>query len=91
MSYTYYKTPDGAYFGTSTTIPEGCVEVTHDEVEAAGKPSYAQLRAGEYPPLAEFADAYYWQQQGDSTKMEAYLAKLASVKAAHPKPVQGVV
>jgi len=90
MAYTYYRTPEGAYFGTSTTIPEGCVEVTHDEVEAAGKPSYAQLRAMAYPSVADFADAYYWQQQGDSTKMEAYLAKLAEVKAAYPKQVQGV-
>lgn len=48
--------------------------------------SYAQKRRAEYPPLADFADALYWQSKGDASKMDAYLAKVDQVKARHPKP-----
>jgi hypothetical protein len=48
--------------------------------------SYQQQRRQEYPPLSDFADAMYWQLQGDASKMEAYLAKVAAVKARYPKP-----
>ena len=41
--------------------------------------------------LADFADAYFWQQQGDETKMQAYLARIEDVKALYPKPDQPVV
>lgn len=46
---------------------------------------YQRLRVKSYPPLSELADAIYWQQQGDNTKMEAYLAKVAAVKTEFPK------
>jgi hypothetical protein len=49
-------------------------------------PTYAELRRMAYPPLADFADATYWQSQGDNTKMEAYLAKIEAVKLMYPKP-----
>lgn len=48
--------------------------------------SYQTLRSREYPPLGEFADAFYWLQQGDSTKMTAYLEACAAVKAQYPAP-----
>jgi hypothetical protein len=47
--------------------------------------SYADKRRMAYPPLSEFADAMYWQSQGDDSKMEAYLAQVARVKAQFPK------
>lgn len=49
------------------------------------KVKYKQLRAIAYPDLTELADAMYWQMQGDSTKMEAYLEKVAAVKEQFPK------
>lgn len=47
--------------------------------------TYADKRRSAYPPLSEFADAMYWQSQGDDSKMEAYLAEVARVKAEFPK------
>jgi hypothetical protein len=46
---------------------------------------YARDRAAEYPSLADFADAYYWAQNGDDTKMTAYIEKCAAVKEKYPK------
>lgn len=46
---------------------------------------YQQDRKKEYPPLADLADALYWQSQGDNTKMEAYIAAVEAVKQKYPK------
>ena len=46
---------------------------------------YKGLRAEEYPPLADLADAIYWQSQGDNSKMTAYLAAVDAVKQKYPK------
>jgi hypothetical protein len=48
---------------------------------------YQQDRKKEYPPLADLADAVYWQAQGDNTKMEAYMAAVEAVKQKYPKGV----
>lgn len=48
--------------------------------------AYREQRAAAYPPLSELADALYWQTMGDSTKMEAYIAKVEEVKQRFPKP-----
>lgn len=50
------------------------------------KADYRVKRRGEYPSLVDLADALYWQQNGDPSKMEAYLAKVAAVKEKYPKP-----
>ncbi len=47
---------------------------------------YSDHRRLAYPSAAELGDAIYWQAQGDSSKMDTYLAKCASVKAQFPKP-----
>ena len=47
--------------------------------------AYKAKRAAEYPSLADFADAYYWAQNGDDTKMTAYIEKCAEVKQKYPK------
>lgn len=52
---------------------------------------YITLRREAYPPLADFADAFYWQQQGDDSKMTAYLAKIEAVKIKYPKPESVIV
>ena len=46
---------------------------------------YQRNRQPEYPSLADFADAYYWAQKGDNTKMEQYVAKCDEVRAKYPK------
>lgn len=46
---------------------------------------YQRKRQPEYPPLTDLADALYHQQNGDDTKMTAYLAKVEAVKQKYPK------
>jgi len=46
---------------------------------------YQRQRRPEYPPLADLADALYWQAQGDESKMTAYLAAVDAVKIKYPK------
>lgn len=46
---------------------------------------YRVLRAKEYPPLADLADAIYWQAKGEASKMAAYLSKCDAVKQRYPK------
>lgn len=46
------------------------------------------LRRAAYPPLEEFADAYFHAQNGDPSKMEAYLKQCAEVKKALPKVIK---
>jgi hypothetical protein len=48
---------------------------------------YQRLRQPEYPPLADLADALYWQSQGNDIKMAAYLAAVDAVKVKFPKGV----
>ena len=48
--------------------------------------TYAQARRLEYPNLRDFADAFYWLQEGDSTKMDEYVAKIKDIKSKYPKP-----
>ena len=47
---------------------------------------YQRQRAPEYPSMADFADAMYWNSTGDSTKLDEYYAACAAVKAKYPKP-----
>ena len=47
---------------------------------------YQRDRQAEYPSLATFADAYYWAQKGDNTKIDEYVASCDAVKAKYPKP-----
>ena len=49
---------------------------------------YQQPRQQEYPPLADLADAMYWQSQGDDTKMTAYIAACDAVKTKYPKDME---
>ncbi|CAB4170780.1 hypothetical protein UFOVP909_139 [uncultured Caudovirales phage] len=46
---------------------------------------YQRDRKYKYPPLADLADAIYWQAEGDNTKMTAYLAAVDAVKVKYPK------
>jgi hypothetical protein len=46
---------------------------------------YRQRRKSEYPAIEELADALYWADRGDRSKLEAYLAKVSEIKAKYPK------
>jgi len=47
---------------------------------------YQRDRQPEYPPLSDLADALYWSNQGDNTKLDEYYAACAAVKNKYPKP-----
>lgn len=62
-------------------------DIEHAEVQQElAKTAYKLERAAAYPALTEFADAVYWQQRGDDSKMAAWLAKCEEVKNSIPKP-----
>ena len=47
--------------------------------------AYIAKRQAEYPSLADFADAYYWMQKGQTDLMDEYVAKCDAVKNKFPK------
>ena len=55
------------------------------DVEAA-KVAYQSVRKPLYPSLGDFADAMYWNNKGDSSKLTAYYAACEKVKTDNPKP-----
>jgi hypothetical protein len=55
------------------------IQKNYDDTE------YQRLRSPEYPNLSEFADAFYWLQKGDNTKMNEYISKCDSIKEKYPK------
>ena len=54
-----------------------------DQYEAT---KYRRERQKNYPPITELADALYWASEGDESKLTAYYAACAAVKAKYPKP-----
>lgn len=50
------------------------------------QPDYRQVRASRYPDLRDFADAVYWAERGDMSRLDVWLARCDAVKAAAPKP-----
>jgi hypothetical protein len=72
----------------------GDPQPTEAELEAAWQEhlaeqaatQYQRDRQPEYPSLATLADALYWSNQGDNTKLDEYYAACAAVKAKYPKP-----
>lgn len=72
---------------------EGVSLPTKDEIEAEvarlesewEAKEYQRLRQPEYPSMDVLADALYWQQQGDNSKMQEYLAAVQQVKNKYPK------
>jgi hypothetical protein len=73
--------------GTEAFFESESDSLTDAEIEAAyNANAHKDKRAPEYPSLAEFADAYYWSQKGDDTKMTAYVAACDAVKTKYPKP-----
>jgi hypothetical protein len=66
---------------------EQYIEVYDSLVEEWEFLQYQRHRQPEYPPLADLADALYWQSKGNDIKMAAYLAAVDAVKTKYPKGV----
>lgn len=48
-------------------------------------PTYAQLRAAEYPPITDYLDGVV---KGDQAQIDAYIAACVAVKNKYPKGAQ---
>lgn len=81
---------DSPYGWLEGSLPPGNwqIDLNTLQVTAATPPTdpWWMLRQREYPSTADFADAFYWAQQGDPSKMNDYLAKIGAVKKKYPKP-----
>lgn len=82
-----YEIPTNIELFKEVTLPtRKQIEEEVSRLEAEWKSTeYQRQRKFEYPGLEVLADALYWQQQGDNTKMEAYLAAVDAVKNKYPK------
>ena len=73
--------------GNQIELDQALVDAAAAELAAeAAATQYQRDRQPEYPSLATLADALYWSNQGDNTKLDAYYAACAAVKAKYPKP-----
>ena len=73
--------------GNKVSIVQSNVDTARTEIdEEYAKVKYKDDRQPLYPPLADLADAMYWNSKGDSTKLEAYYAACEKVKTDNPKP-----
>jgi hypothetical protein len=55
---------------------------TPEPADIPPEPTYQQLRAGAYPPMADYLDAVV---KGDTQALRAYTAACLAVKAKYPK------
>ena len=73
--------------GNPITLDQALVDASAAEIQAElDATQYQRNRQPEYPSLATLADALYWSNQGDNTKLDEYYAACAAVKAKYPKP-----
>jgi len=73
--------------GNKIELDQTLVDAAAAELAAeAAATQYQRDRQPEYPSVADLADALYWSNQGDNTKLDAYYAACAAVKAKYPKP-----
>ena len=73
--------------GNQITLDQALVDAAAAELAAeAAATAYQRNRQPEYPPITDLADALYWSNQGDNSKLDAYYAACAAVKAKYPKP-----
>jgi hypothetical protein len=61
-----------------------CTPITEEEANALRpKPTYAELRAAEYPPMVDYIDGVV---KNDQAQIDKYIADCLAVKAKYPKP-----
>ena len=81
--------PAGAFDadGNKIELDQALVDAAAAEIQAElDATQYQRDRKPEYPALADLADALYWSNQGDNTKLDEYYAKVSAVKTKYPKP-----
>ncbi len=73
--------------GNSITLEQTKIDAARATIDSDyAKVKYKDDRQPLYPPLADFADAMYWNSKGDSSKLTAYYAACEKVKTDNPKP-----
>lgn len=72
------------YFDADMQRPPTWEEIVQEAMRLKSI-AYQAKRQQEYPPMEDFIDAYYWQQKGDSSKMEEYIKRVDMVKQRFPK------
>ena len=73
--------------GNQIELDQALVDAAAAEIQAElDATQYQRDRQPEYPSLVDLADALYWSNQGDNTKLDEYYAACAAVKAKYPKP-----
>ena len=73
--------------GNQIELDQALVDAAAAEIQAElDATQYQRDRQPEYPDLAVLADALYWSNQGDNTKLDEYYQACAAVKAKYPKP-----
>jgi len=73
--------------GNQIALDQSLVDAAAAEIQAElDATQYQRNRQPEYPSLADLADALYWSNQGDNTKLDEYYAACAAVKTKYPKP-----
>jgi hypothetical protein len=90
-----YLIPGGCIEAATPDVPEGqramwngawvFEDIPQPEPEQEPEPvelTYAQKRAAEYPPMADYLDAVV---KGDQAQIDAYVAACLAVKAKYPK------
>ena len=73
--------------GNAVAVEQSKIDTARATLDAeAAATAYQFTRKYLYPPLADFADAMYWNSKGDSSKLTAYYAACEKVKTDNPKP-----
>ena len=73
--------------GNRVELDQALVDAAAAEIQSElDATQYQRDRQPEYPSLADLADALYWSNQGDNTKLDEYYAKVSAVKTKYPKP-----
>ena len=73
--------------GNLIELDQSLVDAAAAEIQAElDATQYQRDRQPEYPDLADLADALYWSNQGDNTKLDEYYEKVSAVKTKYPKP-----
>ena len=73
--------------GNKVELDQALVDAAAAEIQTElDATQYQRDRQPEYPALADLADALYWSNQGDNTKLDEYYQACAAVKAKYPKP-----
>lgn len=86
----HFKSPDNSLHFINPAfehlLPDGSVQITDEEAAAMRPvhvPTYAELRAAEYPPMTDLIDGLV---KGDQTQIDTYRQACLAVKAKYPKP-----